>query len=115
LKALAVPATGKSTDSSCTADKSSQLCRTVSAKSYTNPHAIFCQKIDPTLLESVLYRLQCGLPWMDGIVLDHVQGHGREAGPVREGCLGPFQQAARRADLGGADHGDTLYPKLEEI
>jgi hypothetical protein len=32
---------------------------------------------------------------------------------VCERCLGPFQQAARRADLGGADHGDTLYLKLE--
>jgi hypothetical protein len=33
---------------------------------------------------------------------------------VGECRLGPFQQAAGGADLGGADDGDTTYSKLEE-
>jgi hypothetical protein len=82
--------------------------RSLFTEPYPHSDAVFCHERNATGFESMLYRLQRALPWMDGIVLDHVQGHGREASPLREGCLGPFQQAARRADLGGADHGDTL-------
>ena len=49
-----------------------------------------------------------GVPWPHGFVLDHVQRHGRDGGAVRQRGLGPFQQSAGGADLGGGDHGATL-------
>jgi hypothetical protein len=101
--------------SPCSAGDPSQLYCPGSSKSDANAYAIFGQEVDTTLLETLFYRVQRGLSRTDSIVLDHAQTHGREACPVGEGWLGPFQQAARCADLGGADHGNTPYRKLEEI
>ncbi len=83
------------------------------AELHAHADTVFQKKLDAARFQGGLYRVKRALTWPNGLVLDHVQRHGREAGPVCERCLGPFQQAARRADLGGADHGDTLYLKLE--
>ncbi len=67
----------------------------------------FVQELDAARFQGAADGGKCAFTRPDGLVLDHVQGDGGNAGPVREGGLGPFQQAARRADLSGIDHRAT--------
>ncbi len=80
------------------------LRRPVSAKSDANPYAVLSQKFYAARFQRRLYRVERASPWPYGLVLDHVQRYRRYGGLVRERGLGPLQQAAGCADLGGADH-----------
>jgi len=85
------------------------------AKSNTDPDATLVQEFDTAGFKGGLDRYKRIVPRSHRLVLDHIERDRRDGGFVRQGSLGPFQQAAGRADLGGADHGDKLYRKLEEI